>query len=88
MKEIHISIFNPDNLRLNELYYKLNRYTAKVTADPFEPNMYLHVDGKDIFGEKLELQCLLYDTVITHTFRICLLKTYMCVLRLSYLFST
>lgn len=56
MKEIHISIFNPDNLRLNELYYKLNRYTAKVTADPFEPNMYFHVDGKDIFGEKLELQ--------------------------------
>lgn len=68
MKEIHISIFNPDNLRLNELYCKLNRYTAKVTADPFEPNMYFHVDGKDIFGEKLELQCLLYDTVITHTF--------------------
>ena len=24
MKEIHISIFNPDNLRLNELYYKIN----------------------------------------------------------------
>ena len=40
MKEIHISIFNPDNLRLNELYYKLNQYTAKVTADLFEPNMY------------------------------------------------
>ena len=63
MKEIHISIFNPDNLRLNELYYKLNQYTAKVTADLFEPNMYFHVDGKDIFDEKLELQCLLYDTV-------------------------
>ena len=68
MKEIHISIFNPDNLQLNELYYKLNQYTAKVTADLFEPNMYFHVDGKDIFGEKLELQCLLYDTVITHIF--------------------
>lgn len=39
MKEIHISIFNPNNLRLNKLYRKLNQYTAKVTADPFEPNM-------------------------------------------------
>lgn len=39
MKEIHISIFYSDNLRLNELHCKLNRYTAKVTADPFEPNM-------------------------------------------------
>lgn len=68
MKEIHISIFNPDNLRLNELYCKLNRYTAKITADPFEPYIYFHVNEADIFTEKLELQCLLYDSVITYTF--------------------
>lgn len=68
MKEIHISIFNPDKLRFNELYCKLNRYTAKIAADSFEPHMYFHVDEADIFTEKLELQCLLYDTVITYTF--------------------
>ena len=68
MKEIHISNFNPDNLRLNELYCKLNRYTAKVTADPFEPNGYFHVDVTNIFGEKSEPQCLLYDAVIVHIF--------------------
>lgn len=80
MKEIHISIFHPDNLRLNELYYKLNQYTAKVTADLFEPNMYFHVDGKDIFDEKLELQCLLYDTVTTHTFpNISIENLYVCI---------
>ncbi len=30
MKEIHISIFNPDNLRLNELYYKMNYPAAEL----------------------------------------------------------
>ncbi len=80
MKEIHISIFNPDNLRLNELYYKLNQYTAKVTADLFEPDMYFHVNGKDIFDEKLELQCLLYDTVTTLTFpNISIKNLYVCI---------
>lgn len=68
MREIRISIFNPDKLRLNELYYKLNLYTSKVTADPFELHMYFHVDEADIFTEKIELQCLLYNTVITYTF--------------------
>lgn len=53
MKEIHMSIFNSNNLRLNEVYHKLNQYTAKVTADPFEANVYFHVDGTDIFGRKI-----------------------------------
>lgn len=55
MKEIHISLFNPDKLWLNELYCKLNRYTANITADPLKPHMSFHVDKADIFTEKLEL---------------------------------
>lgn len=51
MKEIHISVFNPDKLRLNELYCKLNRYTASTTSEPFETHMYFHVDGADVFSK-------------------------------------
>lgn len=82
MKEVHISIFNPDNLRLNELYYKLNQYTSKVTADLFEPNMYFHVDGKDIFDKNQNCNVCCMTPI---PLRMYLLKIYMFVLRLSYL---
>lgn len=89
MKEIHISIFNPNKLRLNELCCKLNRYTAKIATNPFESHMYFHVDETDVFNEKLELQCLLYDTVITYTFPdMSIENLYMCItILLSFLRS-
>ena len=89
MKEIHISFFNPDKLWLTELYCKLNRYTARIIANPFEPYMYFHVNEADIFTEKLELQCLLYDTVITYTFpNMSIENLYVCIrILLSFLRS-
>ncbi len=43
--------------------------------------MYFHVDGKDIFDEKLELQCLLYDTVTIHTFpNMSIENLYVCIM--------
>ncbi len=51
--------------------------------------MYFHVNEADIFSEKLELQCLLYDIVITYIFpNMSIEKLYVCItILLSFLHS-